>query len=229
MNSLHKYLTLIKEHPEMFRNSGEVGEIKIITDERTIITEQEKLRKHLRENGQPIEWIEIGVLSEDQWFYIVRDLVEFPNGHIGGYLRHINKSSVEGGYGVVMLCVRQDEILMIKKYRHEQRCWNWEFPRGFSEPGLSAEENARKEMREEIGVSPVELRLLTHVKDGKGGVSLFYAELPPDQEIKVDIGESIVQYNWVTKAEIEHMIKLEQLSDYFSLWAYCLAKIDKVI
>jgi ADP-ribose pyrophosphatase len=229
MNSLRKYLTLAQEHPEMFRNSGEVGEIKIITDEKIIITEQEKIRERLRENGQPIDWIDIGVLSEDQWFYIVRDLVEFPNGHIGGYLRHINKCSIEGGYGVVMLCVRQEKILTIKKYRHEQRSWNWEFPRGFSEPGLSAEENARKELQEEIGVSPVELRLLTHVADGKGGVSLFYAELPLDQEIIVEIGEGIVQYNWITKAEIEQMIKLDQLNDYYSLWAYCLAKIDKVI
>jgi ADP-ribose pyrophosphatase len=118
---------------------------------------------------------------------------------------------------------------MIKKYQHEKRCWSWEFPRGFGEPELSAEDNARKELQEEIGVSPIELRLLSHIADGKGGVSFFFVTIPPGQEITVDIGEGIIHYTWVSKKEIEQMIKQGQLSDYFSLWAYCLAKIDMIV
>lgn len=35
MNSLQKYLALVHERPDMFRNSGDIGEIKIITDGET--------------------------------------------------------------------------------------------------------------------------------------------------------------------------------------------------
>ena len=71
----------------MFRNTGEKGEIKIITEEKRILTEQKKIRAKLKKEGKPSNWIDIGILSEDPWFYTLRDMVEFPNGTVGGYIR----------------------------------------------------------------------------------------------------------------------------------------------
>ena len=228
MDSLTKYFSLMQARPEMFKNTGDPGELKIITDKDRILDEQQKIRARLQEEGNPPEWIDIGILAEDQWFYILRDMVEFPNGKVGGYLRWINRKSVEGGgFNSILMCVQGDQVLMIRKFRHEERNWIWEFPRGFGEPGLSAEENARKELLEEIGVEPIRLTLLTEVKEERGGTCVYYAELPPDQQIKLDEGEGIGCFRWITFAELDQIVKQGKLSDWFSLWAYSMAKSRK--
>lgn len=56
----------MQKHPDWFVNKGEVGEIKIITDRTRILYEQKKIRARLKEEGNPSEWIDIGVMSEDQ-------------------------------------------------------------------------------------------------------------------------------------------------------------------
>jgi len=230
MDTLKKYLTLIHEHPELFRNKGEKGEIKIITDEKRILAEQKKIRAKLKKEGKPSNWIEIGILSEDQWFYVLRDMVEFPDGGVGGYIRWINRKSEEGGgFNSVLMCVQVDKVLMIRKFRHEERNWSWEFPRGFGEPGLSAEENARTELQEEIGVSNAKLTCLTKVKEGKGGTAAFLVEIPKGQKITLETREGIAKYRWVKMVKLEQLVKKGQLSDWFSLWAYSLGKIKSEI
>ena len=228
MNTLKKYLKLMQERPEMFQNKGDTGEIKIITDESRIRAEQKKIRAKLKKEGKPSCWIDIGILAEDQWFYVLRDMVEFPDGRVGGYIRWINRKSEEGGgWNSVLMCVQGDKVLMIRKFRHEERNWSWEFPRGFGEPGLSAEENARVELLEEVGVSNVKLTLLTKVREGKGGTAVFLAEIPRDQKIVIDVGEFLSKYRWVKMSRLKQIVKQGQLSDWFSLSAYAIFDTGK--
>jgi len=225
MTALEKYFSLLRRHPDMFKNKGDVGEIKIITDKKRILAEQRKIRARLKKEGNPPEWIDIGVLAEDQWFYILRDMVEFPDGKVGGYNRWIGRKSEEGGgFGSVLMCIQNGKVLMIRKYRHEGRNWVWEFPRGFGEPGLSAEENAMAELREEIGVSSAKLTCLTKVKIGKGGTAIFLVEIPKGQKITLEMGEGIAKYRWIKMSKLDQLVKNGQLSDWFSLWAYSLYK-----
>lgn len=227
MDTLKKYLTLMKEHPEMFRNKGEKGEIRIITDENRICAEQKKIRVKLKKEGKPLCWIDIGVLAEDQWFYILRDMVEFPDGRVGGYVRWINRKSEEGGgFNSVLMCVQGDKALMICKFRHEERNWSWEFPRGFGEPGLSAEKNARTELQEEIGVSNAKLTCLTKIKEGKGGTAVFLVEIPEEQRIILEKHEGLSRYKWIKMSQLERIVKKGQLSDWFSLWAFALTRVN---
>lgn len=222
-NKLEAYFSLIKKRPDFFKNSGEAGEIKIITDKKRILAEQRKIHTKLKKEGNPHHWIDIGVLAEDQWFYILRDMVEFPDGRVGGYVRWINRKSEEGGgYNSVLMCVQDDRFLMIRKFRHEERNWSWEFPRGFGEPRLSAEKNARTELQEEIGVSNAKLTCLTKVKEGKGGTAVFLVEIPKSQKITLETHEGISKYRWVKMTRLEQIVKKGQLSDWFSLWAYSL-------
>jgi ADP-ribose pyrophosphatase len=224
MSALSKYQNLMEQFPDLFRNTGEAGEIKIITDVNQIRREQRKIKARLKKDGKPISWIDIGVMSEDQWAWVVRDLVQFPDGRFGGYIRWINRKSQEGGFGVVLMCVQDDNVLLIKKFEHDGRKWYWEFPRGFGEPGLSAEENARKEMQEEIGVTDAKLTCLTRVKRGKGGTAVFLVEIPKGQKIILETQEGIVKYKWVKMEKLDQIVKKGQLSDWFSLWAYALIK-----
>jgi ADP-ribose pyrophosphatase len=219
------YLKLMKDRPDLFRNTGEPGEIKIITDPQRIKTEQKRIRAELRAQGKPEHWIEIGVLTEDEWFWTIRDMVEFPDGHVWGYIRDINRKSQDSnGFNVILMCVQDGRVLMIRRFRHEERSWSWEFPRGMGEPDLSAEENARKELKEEIGVSDAKLACLTKVKVGKGGTAVFLIEIPKNQIIILETQEGISQYKWVNKSELDEIVKNGQLSDWFTLWAYVLTK-----
>ncbi len=225
MDSLKRYLELVKQSPDMFKNNGEAGEIKIIASEKRILNEQKKIRAKLKKDGKPSNWIDIGILAEDQWFYVLRDMVEFPDGRVGGYIRWINRKSSEGGgFNSVMMCMQGDKVLMIRKFRHEERNWSWEFPRGFGEPGLSAEKNARTELMEEIGVSNAKLTCLTKVKEGKGGTAVFLVEIPKGQKITLEKHEGLSEYRWVTISRLDQIVKKGQLSDWFSLWAYSLYK-----
>ena len=229
MASLTKYFKLIKEHPQLFVNPDEDGIIRIITDPETIKLLQAEKKKEYKEVGKKPKWIDIGMLSEDPWFWVLRDLVEFPDGKIGGYIRFINRKSQEGGFNVVLMCVQSDRVLMIKRFRHEERNWSWEFPRGFGEQGLSAEENAYKELEEEIGIKNARLIQLTNVSEGQGGTAVYLAEIPDQKQIILELGEGISDYRWVSLSEFELLVMQGQLNDRFSLWAYALAKIKKVI
>ncbi|MFN8385404.1 MAG: NUDIX domain-containing protein [Anaerolineales bacterium] len=225
MNSLQKYFDLKQKRPELFQNKGEKGEIRIITNEKRILSEQKRIRAKFRKESKPTSWIDIGVLAEDEWALILRDMVEFPDGRVGGYVRWINRKSSEGGgYNSVLLCVQGDRVLMIRKFRHEERGWSWEFPRGFGEPGLSAEKNARTELHEEIGVSNAKLTCLTRVKEGRGGTAVFLVEIPKNQKITLDTSEGLSKYKWVKMSKLEQIVKKGQLSDWFSLWAFALTK-----
>ncbi|RJP53889.1 MAG: NUDIX hydrolase [Anaerolineaceae bacterium] len=229
MDSFAMYIALMKERPELFRNTGEKGEIKIILEPERILAEQRRIREELRAEGNPEHWIDIGVLSEDEWFWTVRDMVEFPDGHIWGYIRDINRKNQDGGFGVVLLCIRNNEVLVIKKFRHDERCFMLEFPRGFGDPTKTAEENARNELREETSAKEARLELLTEVREGKGGTSVYVARLLPDQEIIVDHREGIGGYDWFSFSELDELVLQGKLTDHYSLWAYTLAKAKKII
>lgn len=224
---LEKYFALAKKYPTLFQNSGEFGEVKIITDKKRILAEQNKIRARLKKEGNPAEWIEIGVLSEDQWFYVVRDMVEFPNGNVAGYIRWINRKSQEGGFGTVLVCRQNGNYLLIKKFHHENRAWSWEFPRGFGEPGLTSIQNARKELEEETGIKKAKLTNLATIREGKGGLSVFLAEINRNEKITTEIGEGITESKWVNVSTLDKHIKQGKLQDWFSLWGYTLAKKHK--
>lgn len=228
MDSLEKYFNLISQFPHLFINTGEKGELTIITDPNIILREQEKIINKLHFKGDPEEWIDIGVLAEDEWFWVIRDLVQFPDGGYGGYIRMVNrKSNEKGGFNVILICNQNDKILMIKKYRHESRDFSWEFPRGFGEPNLDSKENAEKETLEEIGVQPKSTLILKTVKEGEGGTCIASVKISPTDIIKLEKNENIVDYSWLTSSELDQIVIDGKLSDWFTLWAYSVMKNNK--
>lgn len=212
----------MKEHPELFSTPDGSGAIRIITDPEKIITLQAKLKKEYTEAGKKPEWIDIGILGEDQWEYIVRDLVEHPDGRIGGYRRAISRTAMQSAMGVVIMPVQGDKVLLLKHFRHEARDWLWEFPRGFGERGLTAEENAKKELFEEVGLAPKKL-----IEVGKDpGTVFYYAELE-DGEPRIPVDEAIQKIELVNLDEIENWMVSGQITDWFTIIAFlCYKKID---
>ncbi len=225
-----KYSLLKEKFPALFNNDD--TPIRIILDSTAIEMWQAERRKELEKLDQPKAWADIGVILDDRFVVILRDLVEFPGGFRDGYLRVFNRGGLEGGAsGVVVLPEKDGKIAIMRQFRHSTRDWHWEIPRGFGESGLSAEENASKEIKEEIHGEIKELIDLGryHNNTGLEGhfVNLFMAKM--DFVGEVETTEGIESIRWVSVKEFENMVANEEITDGFSIAAYTRAKLKSVI
>jgi ADP-ribose pyrophosphatase len=227
MASLTKYFKLMKEHPRLFVNPDEKGVIKIITEREKIKMLQNKLKKEYKDAGKLPEWIDIGVLSEDPWFWVLRDLVVFPDGKIGGYLRVLNRKSLDGGTNVVVFPTMNGKVVLLKRFSHDDRNWILEIPHGFGEPGLSAEDCARKELEEETGLSPKTLIQVGRMEGIDGATNFYYAELV-EGETKPDVGEGIIKCELVSLFEYEQWLLSGKITNWFATIIYLMCKSKNI-
>lgn len=96
-----------------------------------------------------IELLEIRPVYENRFCTIFDDRVRVPSGAEGTYVRALWKAT----YSVAVLPVLADgRVPLIRCFRHAVRDWLLEVPKGFGEPGRSVEENATRELREEMGL-----------------------------------------------------------------------------
>src|SRR5690242_10741234 len=95
------YFSLVKTHTNLFDNEKALLDLVL---EKEIIQEwEESKEEELRKEHLPLEWAKIGVVLDDPYNIILRDLVRFPNGSLGGYTRSIATAALKGGRGVVVL------------------------------------------------------------------------------------------------------------------------------
>ncbi|MBK9924389.1 MAG: NUDIX hydrolase [Anaerolineales bacterium] len=223
MASLRKYFKLMKDHPHLFENPKEEGVIQIITNPNKIKSLQAKKKLEYKKSGKKPEWIDIGVLSEDPWFWVLRDLVKFPDGKIGGYLRILNRKSLEGGTNVVMFPTLDGKVVLLKRFSHDNRDWIWEIPHGFGEPGLSAEDCARKELEEETGLIAKSLIEIGRMEGADGATAFYYAEML-NGELKPEIGEAISKCELLSLPEFEQWLFSGKITNWFATISYLMCK-----
>lgn len=227
--SFGDYNELIRKYPELF--DAEDAPFSIIKDEQKISEYQNQRRKYLQENHLPEEWAEIGVVLNDPYILVLRDLVQFPDGHRDGYCRIITQSELHNVSGVIILPVYEGRILLVRHFRHSTRSWHLEVPRGYGEIGISAEENARKEIEEETGGKVAELFELGSLYPETGfqrqRVDLFLGCLT---KIGVpEICEGIDAFTFFTVAEFERAIIEGEINDSFTIASYTRAKLKNLL
>ena len=224
------YGEIRKSSPLLFNNLG--GLIKIIADEKEISNWQEQKRSDLKIKERNLEWADTGVVLDDPYIVILRDLVEFPGGFRNGYIRLYNRAYLEGGAaGVVMLPEMNGKLLLMHQFRHATRSWHWEVPRGFGEPGVEAEDQARAEIEEEISGEIAELTNLGLFFNNTGlegnPIYLFLAKMSSVGEPKLKFG--VDKFIWVSVSELEKMIADGEITDGFTIAAYTRAKLKGLI
>jgi ADP-ribose pyrophosphatase len=224
-SALSKYLDLLHNSPDLIANKNAL--IKIILDEDAIKKFRVTYENKLIAIGKPKEWAEIGLVYSDPYIVILRDLVEFPGGSKGSYFRILNQADLQEGQGVVVLPSMNGKYLLLHQYRHPIRSWSYEFPRGFGEPGILAEQQAKNEILEEIKgeISNLIDLGVYHSNTGLEGntVKLFFASLNSIGE--PERLEGIESYRWVTLTELENMIATASITDGFTIAAYTRAKL----
>ncbi len=113
---------------------------------------QEIRRRYLSEKKLPLDWAEIGVLLDDPYNVLIRDLVEFPDGRMRGYIGSISAATLKGGQGVAVLPEYQGKILLLYQIRYPMRRWHYEVPRGYGEPNIPADEMLKRKLKKKLVV-----------------------------------------------------------------------------
>jgi ADP-ribose pyrophosphatase len=223
------YYSLIDRFPRLFSNEGAL--FRIITNDVQIKNWQDTHRIQLRGNNQPEEWADIGIVFNDPYVVILRDLIEFPSGYLNGYIRLYDHAYLNGNVAVAILSEKDGNLLLIKHYRHATRGFHWEIPRGYGAPGIDSASQAKNEIYEEIGGDISEIFDLGFIFPNTGlegsPVNIFFAKLNSigDREIE----EGIQNLIWVSVSELEQMIADEEITDGFTIAAYTRAKLKGLI
>lgn len=231
-SKLKKYLSLISEHRNLFKNRGK-GTIEIITDSEIIQIEEIKIKQKYKKENLPESFGDIGIIGEDPYFLVIRDLVEFPNGRKSGYLRIIERASLDSGQAVVILPVYVNKIILVRNFRHGTRNWELEIPRGFGENGVSPENNAKKELKEETGLNTSKLTLIGKLNCDTSmrtsNVMMYHARIEELSESTINDEETISGTILLEKKDFENKVIKGEIIDGFTISAYSMAKIRGLI
>ncbi len=169
------------------------------------------------------KWKKLGqktVFANDHWKYNL-DTFEIEDGTKGEY-HYVNTN----GSTMVVPFLSDDQLLLVNQYRYLNQKESLEFPCGSVEEGLSKEENAIKELREETGKSG-KLKYVGEFSPYTGasdemcsvfiGKDLYDSPLPNDSTEEFELIKMSI-------SEFEKLIKQNKIWDGLTLSAWVLTK-----
>lgn len=200
-----RYLRLMGERPEAFTASSILP----------IETDPQEIAQFTARTGRTI-----GVVYESPYHLMVVDLVRGPEG-LFAYERVLPAVHEAA---VVAVPVWEGKFVLLKQFRHALRGVQTAFPRGFGEKGLSAEENTRKEVWEELRARVLEQRTLGKIAadsgltGGEAHVSLCQITRP-EPPLHYEAIQCMI---CLSQEELEWEIARGHINDGFTLSAYAL-------
>jgi ADP-ribose pyrophosphatase len=118
------------------------------------------------------------------------------------------QQALRGLTGVAVMVVLPDgRIVLNRNYRHATRSWEYELPRGASEPGETIEAVALREVKEETGMVIDQLILLGEIAPDTGMVNavvpVVMAKLMSQEEAAPEDSEAIAGIEAFTVKELK--------------------------
>ena len=200
-----RYLRLMQERPELFRQSAM---LRIVTDRDTVLGAAEQAGRIA------------GAVYESRYSLMVVDLVEDAQGRRFFYERLV---PVQTG-GIVSVPVFEGKFVLLEQYRHALREVQLAFPRGFGEPGITPEQNLRKELSEELGADVLTARFLGRIAPDSGmssTVADVYACTVTEPAVHFG-NEGIRRCLLLDEAALREKIRTHAVTDGFTLAAFAL-------
>lgn len=218
---LARYAQLRRDLPELFTNPPD-GLFEILLEPHEVAAVERAAARRLVEAGLPAAWARTGVVFEDQYGLAVRDAVRLPDGRLGTYVRRLSPGNAPG---VVVLPLLGGDVLLVRNFRHATRRWHLELPRGFGTPGCTPEDDARRELWEEVGAVAGSLVDLGVVYPDTGvsatPTRLFLTEVDGYGVPARD--EGIAEIRPTPPAELAALISGGELTDGYTIAAYARA------
>ncbi|MEE3450845.1 MAG: NUDIX domain-containing protein [Acutalibacteraceae bacterium] len=163
----------------------------------------------------------IGVVYRSNYNLMVVDLVRDAQGNVFAYERVM--PAVEKG-AVVTVPIYDGKYVLLQQYRHAIRQEQYAYPRGFGEEGLTAEQNAVKEIAEELGAEVISTEAVGSVI-ADSGLRGGYAEVIVCElksfELKKDY-EGIKELILLSENELQEWLVNGKINDGFTLSAIAL-------
>lgn len=205
---LQRYLCFLKERGFRY----ETNEVLEIIDDINMLVDYSKAHG-----------VKLGIIYESPFHIFVVDLVRNKAGKLFPCERLV-KTAV--GNSVVVVPFREGKIILLKQFRHALGDYQYCFPRGFGEPDISPEENARKEIGEELNCTSSDYVFLgnTVADSGVCGEKICVFCCNVDEPTVNVLDENIESYIAVTDSELLEMIGQGKINDGFTLSAVALMK-----
>jgi 8-oxo-dGTP pyrophosphatase MutT (NUDIX family) len=160
------------------------------------------------------------VVYENRWMRVHEDRTEHPDGSPGMY------AWVEKRPAALIVALEGEHTWLVEEHRHPLQQRFWEFPQGTG--GVEGEALARAELAEETGLRAGRLELLGRLYYGYGltdqAVDVWRATgLEPGEQDLEHTEHSLIARKF-THAEVERMIRANEIRDATSVAAWYLAK-----
>lgn len=231
---LAAYERLQAERPHLFANPpNSAYRILFERHEQDLMADQ--AAGWARDHDIPEEYADIGVIYEDPYHILIRDAVLFRSGRRGVYGRIVGAAK---GVGAAVLPVLDDgRIALVHHFRHADRTWFWEIPRGFGESGISGIDSARRELEEELACQVRELVYLGSLSTDSGAsagvdeiyLGRIYSNTLTTTPSNGAIEEGIDDIKLVDVKTFRSMIAKGDIIDSYTLASYSLASVQNFL
>lgn len=166
-----------------------------------------------------IELTQENLVFKNEYATLYNDDVIFPSGVSGKYLRFVWNAP----YGV-MIFPRDSEgkLLLVRNFRHENRGWFWEIPKGFGEPNLTPLECSKKELFEETGCLGSNWQLFKTITEKQSKTYIF--EVIVESQTSTDNQENkeaISEVRFFERDELHALLLSDEVSDPMTM--FCIA------
>lgn len=216
-HQIEGYFALLESRPDLFLPSDLVP---LDLDRRAMLT-------FMEETGHPVGL----VFDNRQYYKVVADLIGAARPY--AYARVLYPDAKGNGTIIIpRLLGPEGEPLfgILHVFRHTiRRMAGGEFPRGYQEPDITPEENAAKELWEELGVPASQLTGLTLLGRTRadtglsaGEAQVYLADLTPPAPRPAVGEEGIAGAEWVSRTELLRRIQAGEILDGFTQTAVLL-------
>jgi len=230
--ALERYVEYLEKYPQLKRpgewNDHTKGTYQIIYDLETIKQVREELKQKLYNKAigqglspstaleRALEWSRPGVVFEDAFWVVLRDVVISPQNYRHTYNRLVWKSSLEGNGGAAALPILIDDqgkakMVVLLAYRHATNSWEWEMPRGASKPNETPEATAKREVLEEAGSETNQLKYVGELTPDSGVttsiVPVYWGKVTKEGKAKPDKTEAIKKQHAFTFQELKEAFR----------------------
>lgn len=173
-----------------------------------------------------IEILEEREIFRNQYATLNNDKVRFPSGTTGEYLRF----RWNAPYGV-MVFARDAEgsLLLIRNFRHENRAWHWEIPKGFGEQSLAPLACAQRELKEETGYTAQGWRLFRTFQHAEHNTYLYECTVKTQSQIAAEQSEAIAGCRLFSKRDCKDLLLDDrQVTDPTTLFLMAYLQLAEV-
>lgn len=158
----------------------------------------------------PVITNKIHPVYENSYVNVFDNYVTFPSGVQGRYFK--TKWKAPFGVGIVVVC--NDSILLLNKYNYQEQTFSYEIPQGFGQHGETPILSAIRELKEETGISVTKDAIKPLYKCGFDFSIYIYCIKVQSENVSLNANEdteTICGFKWakIDKNKFKDLIGLE--------------------